>query len=608
MAATGSSVARATMASSSPSPSPLPRVLLPLFLLSAALPRALAYSWGVDGGSIYRTNSATVAVALTGGEEDTESMVEEVLLPSPLVTSFGGIVMAADNCTLMLYPDPAGLAAGALWQRSVANWDVPPALRGPNEESQFIGLALSNDVVFVLDGRNNAVHAVAVSINYFSWRWTSYLNISNGIKFDDGDTGMLPETATNLLWVPLGPNYAFPAAGMAATLDMTTGAVSYIPIPATLANDGCSKPYDSGSVAVDSGGVVLLSSDGEGTCGLVALDPAGLLRYNTFPDNKYLFNLGEHSHPLFDSATNNLYYLDFDLKIVDGVGQLLCCVNTNNQAYTNCWAVACVILPQFEVVDEKVDFVDYRWLWLAMGLQVRSGSASVLFVAASATENDETYLFGGLNDLTSAVFAFNTSSGELMAQNRFRADMFNSAPLVVTSSVDGTANVYISSSLGNIYCYSAAAIASGPLWIAQDLVTIPIPELPSTTYTFLSVTERGTLLATSTAGGATWQDQKATFAITNGLLSPSPASNDAAGAGASGPVAAGVSTAVILLGAMGAYFAYGRVAFFKGVVDSAIGKASSLTSSRAGTGVEKGGLLSEVKATGGGGSGYSSTL
>ena len=530
------------------------------------------YQWTADGGSPFRTNSATVAVALGGGasgaratfsqlngEEDTESLVEEVLLPSPLVTSFGAVLFAADNCTLMLYPDPALLTAGQAWQREAANWDVLDAFRGPNEESQMAGTAMFRDRVFVLDARNKAVHAVdvlaATGFGYhyrFQRAWTAFINITRNdgggsvdVKFTDGNTGMIPEAQTNLLWVPLATDYAFASAGLAATLDMTTGAVSYVLIPDELSALGCAKPNDMGSVAVDNGAVVLISSDGPGaSCGLVILDPTGAPLYNTLGEDTYLFNLGEHSHPLFDADSSSLYWLDFELQIQNGRGQRLCCVNTAGGAYDNCWGTnLCVTIPAFEVVDEKVDIADYRWLWLSMALQPASADGSTparLLISASATENDETFLYNGVEDLTSALFAYDTTTGILLDQHRFKRDMFNSAPLVATGT-DGAVRVYVSTTLGFIYCYAASSIAAGPQWTSQDLAPIPLEDLPLTTYTFLSVTQKGTLLATSTAGGANWQTQKATFAIQNGLLAPSAAAAAAASGALSPPAAAGVS-------------------------------------------------------------------
>jgi hypothetical protein len=587
-------------------PRPSLSLLLLLLLLAASLASAqlATYQWTADGGSPFRANNAAVGVALGGsaggaratfsqlnGEEDTESLVEEVLLPSPLVTSFGAVLFAADNCTLMLYPDPAALSAGQSWQRAAANFDVLDAFRGPNEESQLAGTAMFQDRVFMLDARNKAVHAVdvlaATGLGYhyrFQRAWTTFINVtrdSDGgsvdVKFTDGNTGMIPEAQTNLLWVPLATDYAFASAGLAATLNMATGAITYVLIPDTLSALGCRKPNDMGSVAVDNGAVVLISSDGPGaSCGLVMLDPAGAPLYYTLGEDTYLFNLGEHSHPLFDADSSQLYWLDFELQIQNGRGQRVCCVNTAGGAYSNCWGTnLCVVIPAFEVVDEKVDIADYRWLWLSMALQPSSadGSAAArLFVSASATENDETFLYNGVEDLTSALFVLDTTTGIWLDQHRFKRDMFNSAPLVATGT-DGAVRVYVSTTLGFIYCYSAGSLAGGPLWTSQDLAPIPLEDLPLTTYTFLSVTQKGTLLATSTAGGAMWQTQKATFAVVNGLLAPSAAAAAAASGALSPPAAAGVSSVVILLAAAAAYVAYGRVAAFRDAVDAAVAGA-----------------------------------
>lgn len=505
-----------------------------------ALPRASAqpFSWPLDGGSTARLNAATVSVPLglfssaarrvfqkPLGEEDTESMVEQVLLPSPLVTSFGSVLVVADNCTLFLLPDPAAYALGAPWTPT-AQWDVQDVFRGEDEESELSGIATFNDAAFVLDGRNKAVHKVTVTPGGFSYVWTTFVNGSadGDAWFSDGDTGMLPEAETNLLWVPLAADYANPAAGIAATIEMTTGALTFVPVPAAIV--GCQKPDDLGSAAVDGGNVVLLSSDGgTAACGAVALDSTGGFIYSTFPDREYLFDGdGEHTHPLFDADTSQVYFLDFEKSIVNGDGQKLCCRDTVS-GFANCrsWRGECVIIPAFERIDEGFDVVDYRWIWMSMGLMpaVVGDGPAVLFVSASATELDETFLTNGTADLYSAVWAFDTSSGSLLQSFRWAGDMVNSAPLVVTGS-DGTTNVYMSSTLGNIYCFSAAALANGWLWRSADLAPIPLEDLPSSTYTFLSVTDKGTLLAVSTEGGATWSDQKAAFAIAGGLVGPSP--------------------------------------------------------------------------------------
>ena len=508
--------------------------------LSARAQVLAPYSWNVDGGSAARLNNAAVSVALGAfssaahvvfarplGEEDTESMVEEVLLPSPLVTSFGAILVVSDNCTLQLLPDPSSLSAGAPWTPLVPQWDVQDYFRGEDEESELSGIAMFQDKAFVLDGRNKAVHRVDVTAQGFTRVWTTFINGSAaGVAwFSDGDTGMIPEASTNLLWVPLAASYAFPAAGIAATIDMTNGSMTFVPVPKIA---GCGKPDDLGSAAVDSGNVVLLSSDGTGSCGAVALDPTGAFLYSSFPDEKFLFDGdGEHTHPLFDADASQLYFLDFEMRIVDGVGQKLCCLDTTNGQFADCvgWANPCVVLPIFERVQEDTDVVDYRWTWMSMGLKPSNGSAAaVLFITASATEIDETFLTNGTSDLYSAIWAFDTVTGKLQQKFRFNMDLFNSAPLVVTGT-DGITNVYVSSTLGNIYCFSSTALANGWLWRTLDLAPVPLEDLPASTYTFLSVTQKGTILATSTSGGATWQDQKSTFAVQAGVVGPFPSAS-----------------------------------------------------------------------------------
>ena len=609
---------------SSSSRSPL-LPLLALALAPAALAQTLAsFSWTITGGSPFRTNQATVAVPLgatasarasfvqLNGEEDTESMVEELLLPSPLVTDFGSVVFIADNCTLMMYPDPASvpaLAGGSgLWKRQVANWDVPDAVRGVNEESVFAGLVIFGDVAYILDSRNSALHSVQLTKFGFNYRWSTYLNATPaGTKFQEGDSSMIPEASSNLLWMPL-PAPAFGPAGtnIMAQVDMATGNVNYLPIPAVPLKNApkcvAGRVTDEGSVTTDGGNVGFLSTN----CGFTVFDQTNnnVVYETTELTPQPLFNLGQHVHPLYDADTNQLYFIDFAETIVDGPGQRICCVNS--LTYGNCWdTVECIIVPEFERVDEKVDFIDYRWLWLAMGL-LPAGSLpgqanSVLYVSASAVEADETFLYGGLNDLASALFTFDTTTGELKSSFRMRGDQFNSAPLVVSSSVDGNSNVYISSTLGYIYCFPAnAPVSGGYAWRSLDLAPIPTEDLPATTYTYLSVTQSGTILATSTAGGATWQDQKATFAVLNGVqVPPSYAANAAATTGLSPGGAAGVSIFVLVLAAGAMWVGYGRVPAFRDAVDPVLrqvglsgGRASA---ARSGAG-ESGSLL---KASGG---------
>lgn len=597
--------------------------------LSLAAAQSLSkYTWSMDGGSPYRLNNAVVNVPLgsagahvvftqLNGEEDTESMVEELLLPSPLVTDFGSIVFAADNCSLMMYPDPAISSAYTpdSWRQS-ATWDVPDAMRGINEESQFAGFAIYNDVVYVLDGRNSALHAVRAGNKGFlslSYLYTLYLNNSQygRAKFNDGDTGIIPDPDNNKLWVvtPVATFGPDTSPGLAVQIDMTTQQMNWMPLPDKLKSDGCSKNYDEGSVSIGgvsgSSSIALLAGE---ACGLVVIDSTGTMLYDTVDlDFKLEFNNGEHSHPLYDPDTNNLYWLDYQVKF--GLPQHLCCTTYSDKGFVECWrsvsgnSVTCVELPVFEVVDEKIDLIDYKWLWLAMGLQPASKDGSVaaqIFISASATMNDETFLYNGLEDLTSGLFQYDTASGLLKSDYRLQRDMFNSAPLIVTSSVDNIVQVYVSSSLGYIYCFAANSVLNGPIWSSLDLAPIPSEDLPATTYTFLAVTQPGTILATSTAGGSSWQTQKATFAIKNGLVNPVVPSNaNAAAAAQQASIAAGVSITVLILAAVGFWRAYSVVPAVKDATDSFV---DTVKNSVGGRGQVKGVERTSLRA---GGSGYS---
>jgi hypothetical protein len=141
--------------------------------------------------------------------------------------------------------------------------------------------------------------------------------------------------------------------------------------------------------------------------------------------------------------------------------------------------------------------------------------------------------------------------------------------------------VFVSSALGNIYAFApGAAAGGGPLWKTADLRSqaIPADALPSSTYSFLSATIAGTLLVTTTAGGANWQTEKAFVAIVNGVFPPP----GAAARGLSSGAAAGIAIGVLAGAGALAALAYLRVPAFASTVD---------------------GLLASVGVGGGGGSG-----
>jgi hypothetical protein len=148
--------------------------------------------------------------------------------------------------------------------------------------------------------------------------------------------------------------------------------------------------------------------------------------------------------------------------------------------------------------------------------------------------------------------------------------MFNSAPLVVTpggGSDTGNARVFLTTTRGGIYCYAAgAAVGNGPVWTTYgEIGAVPDSELPESTYSYISVTQQGTLLVTGPAPGADWQDEKYVYAIVNGVQTPAnPSSGPSLGAGA----VAGILAAAVIVSGAGGGFAYVRVPGFRSAVDS----------------------------------------
>lgn len=284
-------------------------------------------------------------------------------------------------------------------------------------------------------------------------------------------------------------------------------------------------------------------------------DNTGTNKFTTYPDQKFLFEYGEHSHPVFDPTSSQLYFMNWADTMKDN--QYLCCLNTRGEQFRNCdnWPGQCLKIPELSRQPDPTGDWVYRWEWLAMGLWQRNG---IMFIAASAAVLDKT-IINGAQDLTSAIFAYDVANGRLISTHRLDGDQFNSAPLIVTgSSGSGVTQVYVSSTLGSIYAYDAGNLAKGPLWSSVDVAPIPADDLPQTTYSYLTVTPQGTILLTSTAGGADWEDEKAVYAIVNGIQGPPGASPPANDDSISPGAAVGVTVAVL-----GAAFAFGWVGYVK---------------------------------------------
>lgn len=162
-------------------------------------------------------------------------------------------------------------------------------------------------------------------------------------------------------------------------------------------------------------------------------------------------------------------------------------------------------------------------------------------------------------------------------------DIFNSAPLVVVyGGGSAAARVFVTSAKGYVFAFNAGAgVAAGPVWMSQDLPAIPDVDLPVSTYCFMSVTPTGTLLVTTSMGGATWNDQKAFVAIVNGVL-PLPSSSPKAGLSAGAK--AGITIGVLLsLGAAGGV-AFFKVPAFASFVNNAASSAKDLVGNVIGSG------------------------
>ena len=517
-------------------------------LASALLPAALAQGWSNDGGNTFRTNFMSLEFPVFTGtpvphitstysepEEDTVSMVEEQLLQSPLVTSDGsGIVVQTDSCVIALLPDPS---QDPSWPATLATWS-PPAL---SDECEAGGIALDTDnTIYFLDSRNRVVYALLLSIApnpFITLKWTANYPLLNSKSIFPLDASLLVVSSASQLWVPLKFSLLRPSDGIAWVIDTDTGATNMtVPLPEM----GCSNE-DNGNALVNlpgsAVGLAQLSSD---DCGLPLFSTGSdYVRYPTGPefDNMpFGFEMGQHSHPVYDTGLNQLYYFDFLGSVFEGP-QLLCCWDTVQGKACSGWNFplapksGCVTeLPVLSTEDGGN--VTYRYSWIAGGLLATS---NLLFVVTSGPVDEDVLMRSGFQSTLSAV---DTTTGLIASTYTTSADFYNSAPLVVSGS-DGGSIVIVSTSDGSLVAFAATADGplEEPLWRSQDLPGIPAEDLPACTYAFLSVTPAGTILATTSAGGAVWQDEKAYSAVANGVFPPgapaSPSPSPTAGASAS---------------------------------------------------------------------------
>jgi hypothetical protein len=154
-----------------------------------------------------------------------------------------------------------------------------------------------------------------------------------------------------------------------------------------------------------------------------------------------------------------------------------------------------------------------NWQWLALA----TSSGSIVVSASGAYGDDIALARGGYG---SALFVFDASTGTNIASWMVDGDVYNSAPLIVDSA-SGDRRILVTSAKGYLTGYPwGIAVNEGFLWSERDFPAIPDEDLPLTTYAFLSATPAGTILATTSAGGDNWRDEKAFVAIVNGAIDP----------------------------------------------------------------------------------------
>ncbi len=323
--------------------------------------------------------------------------------------------------------------------------------------------------------------------------------------------------------MPLKFSLLRPSDGIAWVIDTDTGATNMtVPLPEL----ECSNE-DNGNALVNlpgsAVGLAQLSSD---DCGLplyssssdYALLPTGP-EYDSYP---FGFEMGQHSHPVYDTSLNQLYYFDFLGSVFEGP-QLLCCWDTVQGKTCDGWNFALApksgCVTQLPVLSTEDPGITYRYSWIAGGLLA---SQNLLFVVTSGSVHKDVLMRKGYQSTLSAV---DTTTGAITATYTTNTSFFNSAPLVVSGS-DGGSIVIVSTSDGSLVAFAATADGplQEPLWRSQDLPGIPAKDLPACTYAFLSVTPAGTILATTSAGGAVWQGKKAYSAVANGVFPPGTAS------------------------------------------------------------------------------------
>jgi hypothetical protein len=510
--------------------------------------------------------------------------VQGALLQSPLVTSWGSVVIVTDQLAVYLYPDPSTIVGGPNGVQSWAPIDGPftpnNQILSPIIEDTVYGGAIidANDVLYMIDQRNRAIRAVQLSANVP--RFTELPNspywFNRSIPFGLPETASLliiPQTApvaVDQLWVPLVGSLEGTAgfAIVVATSYFVNGA--YPPFFAPLPNADCKWPFDYGSVALPptpvTEGQAAAFFLSEQSCGAVAFTAdvttqAVTRQYYTEPASYSFSAEGEHSHPLYDATTDSLVWIDYSVRY--GMPQQLCCAKLGS-GFGSCtgWSGQCVNIPAEAFDPDSETFA--AWEWMALG----AANGNVYLVASGYDSITST-------GMHSAVFVYPLAGGgKLGAKYRVDGDMYNSAPLLVVSpgNLGGVTRLIVTTTLGQVVAFDADNVAAGPAWATSgEVASIPNEDLPQSTYSFLTLTPSGTLLVTASVGGADWADEKAVYAVVNGVLTP-PAPS-------AGPnnqvVGVALSITAVLVAAAGFGFAYYKAPGFRRSVDALASSAKS---------------------------------
>ena len=516
------------------------------------------------------------------------STPQGALLQSPLVTSWGEIVIVSDQMAISLYPDPANPTFG-----QASGW-YPRGTFGPSlyaslppgaivEDMVYGGAILDdNDVLYLVDQRNRALRAVQLydsDVSPFVELPNSPYWFNRSIPFGLPETASLMlvpqvQPAATQLWVPTTGSM-LGCRGPAIIVATSFFSVDAVPAPFFAPYPGtgvCVWPEDYGSVQLapnaatsNKAAVLLLGSNECGAVAYTADATSGSVVVEwTTEVLKYSFSTeGEHAHPVLDADTGSLLWVDYGARY--GIPQQLCCVMPDT-GFGTCgngeWFGECFNLPAEEYNPDTLIFLAWDW----MALSVSGGN---VYITASGYPSVTSTV------MHSALMVYALATGKRIGLYRGEDDMFNSAALVVKDS-NGMERAFITTTRGKVHCFgSGAAVSAGPLWTTSaEVGAIPDDDVPQSTYSFLTLTPRGTLLITASAGGKDWSDEKTVYAIVNGVLTP-PTGTDKASQWTSTIIAVSLIT-TLLVGAAGGVAGYYRVPSFRSAVDDGIAKARAM--------------------------------